>query len=76
MVATEQRLVEFYVFRLGLYADPDGGPGANGWPHVFAETEGFEIRQAFNFDLLLGMDVLSQCDLSVLRSGRWRLAFG
>ncbi len=74
MVATEQRLVDFFVFRLGLFADD--ADQRSPWPHVFAETEGFQIQQSHNFDLLLGMDVIRQCDLKVSRDGNWRLAFG
>lgn len=74
MVATEQRLVDFFVFRLGLFAD--GDDDASRWPHVFAETEGFQIRQSHNFDVLLGMDVIGQCDLEINRNGTWRLGFG
>ena len=45
-------------------------------PIVFAETIGFEISQASGFDVLLGMDVLSETDFSMYRDGRWTLAFG
>lgn len=76
MVATEQQQLDFYVFRLGLFTDqPSASPGV-GWPHVFAETEGFQIRQSDNFDVLLGMDIIRQCDFSIARSGSWSLQFG
>lgn len=73
MVATEQRLVDFFVFRIGLFA---GSLEQARWPHVFAETEGFQVRQSHNFDVLLGMDVITQCDLVIDRFAKWRLTFG
>jgi len=76
MVATEQRLVDFYVFRLGLFASETSNTGNSPWPYIFAETEGFQIRQTYNFDVLLGMDVLGHCDLSIQRNGSWKLDFG
>ena len=76
MVATEQRLVDFFIFRLGLFSDGEVSGGCGSWPHVFAETQGFEIKQSHNFDVLLGMDVIGQCDLEIVRSGNWRLGFG
>ncbi|MBM0169252.1 aspartyl protease family protein [Altererythrobacter sp. C41] len=73
VVATEIRQRPAYVFRLGLMGD-DQPPTA--LPIVFAETLGFEISQASGFDVLLGMDVLSETDFSMYRDGRWTLAFG
>lgn len=72
MVATEQRLVDFYVFRLGVRPEDATSP----LPYIFAETVGFQISQTHDFEVLLGMDVLGQCDLSVIRDGTWRLQFG
>jgi hypothetical protein len=37
---------------------------------------GIELPDTFEFDALLGMDVLSQCDFVMERSGRCRLGFG
>lgn len=76
MVATEQRLVDFFIFRLGFFSNADGSTEYTSWPHVFAETEGFLIKQSHNFDVLLGMDVIGQCDLQFSRAGNWRLEFG
>ncbi len=45
-------------------------------PIVFAETVGFEISQANGFDVLLGMDVLSETDFAMYKDGRWTLDFG
>lgn len=72
-VATEIRQRHAFVFRLGLMGD---GLPPNTLPIVFAETIGFEISQADGFDVLLGMDVLSQTDFAMYRGGRWTLKFG
>lgn len=73
VVATEIRQLEAYVFRLGLMGD---GELANSLPIVFAETQGFKIDQASGFDVLLGMDVLSETDFAMYRNGKWTLKFG
>lgn len=75
VVATEDRMVDYFLFRLGLFA-PDDPAGAIRLPYVFAETDGFAIRASKDFDVLLGMDVLRQCDLNLRRSGTWTLQFG
>lgn len=73
VVATEVRQLSSYIFRLGLIGD-DEAPTA--LPFVFAETIGFEIKQANGFDVLLGMDVLSETDFIMRRDGSWELSFG
>lgn len=73
IVATELRQRPAFVFRLGLLGD-DAPPST--LPIVFAETIGFEISQAEGFDVLLGMDVLSQTDFAMFRDGSWELKFG
>ncbi|HEY0311819.1 MAG TPA: hypothetical protein VGC56_04930 [Allosphingosinicella sp.] len=50
--------------------------GAPAFPFVFDEVIGIELTNAFEFDALIGMDILRQCDLELWRSGRCRLAFG
>ena len=73
VVATEDRIADYYLFRIGLFPDDhlDGGLS-----FVFAETLGFGIRPTGSFDMILGMDVLRQCDLRVDRSRNWQLDFG
>lgn len=73
VVATEVRQRPAYVFRLGLLGDDQPQTAL---PIVFAETVGFVIDQASGFDVLLGMDVLSETDLFLYRDGRWTLKFG
>jgi len=46
------------------------------FPFVFDDVEGFELREGFQPDALLGMDILRQCDFSISRSGKCRLTFG
>jgi hypothetical protein len=67
--------VQRYAFRVGLRPDAasSGGPS---FPFVFEEVIGIELTNAFEFDSLLGMDILSQCGFEMLRDGRCRLSFG
>ena len=73
VVATEIRQRSAFVFRIGLIGD---NQPQTALPIVFAETVGFMIDQASGFDILLGMDVLSETDFSMYRNGRWNLRFG
>lgn len=65
--------VERYAFRIGLRAERSDGPA---FPFVFDEVIGIELTNAFEFDALLGMDILGRCDFETRRDGRCRLAFG
>ncbi len=65
---------ERFLFRIGLI--PDAADGAPAFPYVFDEVIGFELTNSFQFETLLGMDILAQCDLELRRDGRCRLAFG
>ncbi|MEA3002472.1 MAG: hypothetical protein QOH81_1260 [Sphingomonadales bacterium] len=65
---------ERYLFRVGLV--PAGEGGIPAFPYVFDEVMGFELTNSFQFDALLGMDILGQCDLELYRDGRCRLRFG
>lgn len=77
MVATEERLVDYFLFRVGFWpirsSDFNAFPAV---PYVFAETLGFKIRESPAFDVILGMDVLKQCDFNLRRNGSWELRFG
>jgi hypothetical protein len=66
--------VERYLFRVGI--TPTAENGAPNFPYVFDEVIGFELTNSFQFGALLGMDILSRCDLELRRDGRCRLAFG
>jgi hypothetical protein len=45
-------------------------------PYLFEEVIGFELTNNFRFGALLGLDVVGQCDLSLWRSGKYRLSLG
>jgi len=67
--------VERYAFRLGV--QPTGiATEQIGFPYVFEEVIGIELTNAFEFDALIGMDILGQCDLTTMRTGRCMLSFG
>jgi predicted aspartyl protease len=65
---------ERYLFRVGL--TPSCEEGVPAFPYIFDEVIGFELTNSFQFDALLGMDILGQCDLDLHRDGRCRLRFG
>lgn len=66
--------VERYAFRIGLIPDKTSDQPA--FPFVFAEVIGIELTNGFEFNSLIGMDILSQCDLGVHRTGKCSLVFG
>jgi hypothetical protein len=66
---------ERYLFRIGITAGLIGASGRR-FPFVFEEVMGFELANSFQFEALLGMDILSQCDLSIDRDRRCSLRFG
>jgi hypothetical protein len=63
---------ERFVFRLGVRL-PNTEPS---FPFVFEDVEGFELRESFQLDVLLGMDILRQCGFEMSRDGRCSLTFG
>jgi hypothetical protein len=63
---------ERYLFRVGV-RPPTQSPV---FPYVFEDIVGFELAESFQFDALLGMDVLRQCDLAIFRTGICSLQFG
>jgi hypothetical protein len=69
--ATEIRMVNYFMFRLGIFSQPE-----QPLPYIFRELEGFGWPEPKSFDVILGMDVLKQCDFSMDRKGSWSLAFG
>lgn len=66
--------VERCAFRVGLR--PNDGVSPPAFPYVFDEVIGIELTNAFEFDTLLGMDILGQCDFVMDRRGRCSLTFG
>jgi hypothetical protein len=69
--ATDLRMVDYFIFRIGLFGRADAKI-----PYVFPELDGFGWPEPKRFDVILGMDVLSQCDFRMNRAGQWQLAFG
>jgi hypothetical protein len=67
--------VERYAFRIGIEAGPSLS-GAPSFPFVFEEVIGIELTNGFEFDALLGMDILGQCDFEMHRDRRCVLRFG
>jgi hypothetical protein len=66
---------ERYLFRLGLVPDRrENEPPA--FPYIFEEVIGFELTNAFQFEALIGMDILRQCHFNMDVAGLCRLAFG
>ena len=65
--------VERYAFRIGIRPDAEAVPT---FPFVFEEVIGIELTNAFEFDALIGMDILRHCDFEMRRNGRCRLSFG
>lgn len=63
--------IERYAFRLALRTDPEGA-----FPFVFEEVIGIELTNAFEFNALIGMDILTRCDFSMQRNGACKLIFG
>ena len=67
--------IERYAFRVGV--QPTGKAGEpNHFPFVFEEVIGIELTNAFEFNALIGMDILGQCDLTMTRTGHCTLSFG
>ena len=67
--------IERYAFRVGL--QPTGkAEGPKNFPFVFEEVIGIELTNAFEFNALIGMDILGQCDLTIMRTGHCTLRFG
>lgn len=64
-----------YAFRIGLAPErlPHETPS---FPFVFDEVIGIELTNTFEFDALLGMDILGQCDFSTGQAGNCLLSFG
>lgn len=75
IVATEQRLVDFYTFRIGVFPHDSHSPEGPVFPYILAETEGFGMHDKGDFDAIIGMDVIKHCDLALYRSGRWQIKF-
>lgn len=74
--ATEERMMPFYVFRLGFleYRTSGGFSETHPLPYIVGECDGFGWPMARNFDVILGMDILSRCR-TVISHNRWSIEF-
>lgn len=75
----DEAFADYFIFRLGLYSDeqiasPQSGP--SDLPFLFDEIDGFSWMRPEKFEVLLGMDVLSRCDVTLNRHGHCRIGFG
>ena len=64
--------VERYAFRVGLKPSSS----MNAFPFVFEEVIGIELTNAFEFNALIGMDILRQCDFRSNRDRGCSHSFG
>lgn len=77
--ATEEVFVSYYLFRLGLFSSEQLDAeqlGPADLPFLFEEIDGFSWARETDFDVILGMDVLSRCEVNLDRHGRCTLRFG
>jgi Aspartyl protease len=70
--AQGEGMAERYIFRVGLHSADE----APTFPYIFPEIVGFELSDSFQFEALIGMDILGQCDFSITKSRTCRLTFG
>ena len=63
---------ERYLFRVAIPIPGD----APAFPFVFDDVSGFELASSFSLDVLIGMDILKQCDLSINRGHGCEFRFG
>lgn len=77
--ATEEVHADYYLFRVGLHTTEQMANIAEStqeWPYLFEAIEGFSWSRPADFDIIIGMDILSQCDVALSRDGGCRLQFG
>ncbi|HMO74452.1 MAG TPA: hypothetical protein PKD99_14685 [Sphingopyxis sp.] len=74
--ATDERMMPYYVFRLGflLREGQDLPVETPALPYIVGECDGFGWPMPRNFDVIVGMDILSRCRL-VIDHERWSLDF-
>lgn len=70
-----EKHIDRYIFRIGL----DGRAANNDaptFPFVFEEVIVFELLDSFGVEVLLGMDILRQCELLIAPGNMCWLRFG
>lgn len=75
--ATDEVFVDYYLFRIGFDL-PGSELETDAWrlPFIFNELDGFSWGREADFDVILGMDVISQTDLIISRDGMVSMRFG
>ena len=63
-----------YLFYLGIWPDTDDGSPPTPFG-IGSEIEGIDVGNNHFFDVLLGMDIISQGSLNLDRSGHFEMAF-
>lgn len=77
--ATEEVFVDYYLFRVGLFTTEQmiGAPiGEASLPFVIDEVDGFSWGRHADFDVILGMEILGKCDVTLNRNGVCSIDFG
>lgn len=77
--ATDEAFVDYFVFRVGLFSTEqvvEIPSGADALPYIVDEVSGFSWGRHADFDVILGMDILSRCDVNLDRYGTCRIEFG
>jgi hypothetical protein len=70
--AAGSNMHNLHTFRLGFHIDREDG--APSFPHFLERTiEGMNWTDHPIFDVLIGMDVIGLCDLSIRRNGSFQL---
>lgn len=68
--------VERYICRIGLQSTSHHDQEQPTYPFVFDPIMAFQLRDEFRFDVILGMDILAQCDFRMDRHRHTLLSFG
>lgn len=77
--ATDEAFVDYYLFRIGLFTtqqmtDAPGGDAS--LPFIVDEVDGFSWGRHADFDVILGMDILGKCDVTLSRNSMCSIIFG
>ena len=70
--AQGEGLAERYLFRIAIDISLPGPA----FPFVFEDIIGFELKDSFQLDALIGMDVLGHCNFTMSTKRRCSLEFG
>lgn len=77
--ATDEVFADYYLLRPDFLSTEQleaRQPDPADLPFLFDEIDGFSWPRRTDFDVIIGMDVLSRCDVHLTRHGRCTLQFG